>query len=95
MNRTLSALAISAVCLGSQFDFDLKAQESRAPDERERSAQDEENHQQNLYAPYEFLIGEWDVKSEGDGQASRGDACPLGPQPLVHMVFGRSCRRWP
>jgi hypothetical protein len=66
MNRTLSALVISTACLGSLLSFELQAQESRPPADRERSAQDRENRPQNPYAPYEFLIGEWDVKSETD-----------------------------
>jgi hypothetical protein len=66
MNRTLSALVISTACLGSLLSFELQAQESRPPADRERSAQDRENRPQNPYASYEFLIGEWDVKSETD-----------------------------
>ena len=63
MNRTLSALVFSTVCFGSILSFRLHAQENRPP---------------NLYAPYEFLIGEWDVKSEANG----------APAAVAHVRWG-------
>jgi hypothetical protein len=79
MNRTLSALVILTGCLGSPFDFELRAQESRPATDRERSPQAQENRPQNLYAPYEFLIGEWDVKSETDGTPAAVARVRWGP----------------
>jgi hypothetical protein len=79
VNRTLSAFVISAVCLGLGLDFELQAQESRSPVDRERSVQNQENRLQNLYAPYEFLIGEWDVKSEADGRPAAVARIRWGP----------------
>jgi hypothetical protein len=79
MNRTLSALVISTACLGSLLSFELRAQESRPSADRERSAQDRENRPQDLYASYEFLIGEWDVKSGTDGAPTAVTRVRWGP----------------
>jgi hypothetical protein len=79
MYRTLSALVISTACLGSLLCFELQAQESGDPADRQRSMQDQQNRSPNLYAPYEFLIGEWDVRSETDGTPAAVARVRWGP----------------
>jgi hypothetical protein len=67
MNRTFAPsiiLNISLVPLGA---LRLAAQEDPSPRVRVQSATGIEDQAKSLYAPYEFLIGEWDVKSEDDG----------------------------
>jgi len=49
---------------------------------------------ENPFGAYEFLIGEWDVKSEIDGNPIGGTARPLGSEPFLYLVRRGSALGW-
>ncbi len=66
MNGTFFAKLILAFYFTFFGTFRVAAQEKHAASASSHGVPDAKDVSQEVYRPYEFLIGDWDVKSEGD-----------------------------
>jgi hypothetical protein len=79
MNRIFVTSLAFTFCLASLGNFHLEGQEKQTSSSHPHGATHTEDRPKDMYAPYEFLIGEWDVKSEDNGPVVAVQRVRWGP----------------
>jgi hypothetical protein len=79
MHKTFVTSLILTLCFASFGVFRLLAQEKHTASGHFHSATDTEDRSKDVYGPYAFLIGDWDVKSGDDGPVVAVQRVRWGP----------------
>jgi hypothetical protein len=77
MNTTFIASLLFTLCLASVGSFRLEAQEKQTPSRQH--AADTDDRSKDVFGPYGFLIGEWDVRSTDSGPVVAVQRVRWGP----------------
>ena len=81
MNRNALGVIPLAISVASYWALSLAAEGDTRRDHKPGGVTVKQA--ENPFGPYEFLVGEWDVKSEIEGS-------PMGSEPFLYLVRGGS-----